>query len=107
MEYPELAIRTRRFTGGAPTAVTVAADGTRVMFLRSGAAHDPADALWVFDVATATERLVADPGQLLDEIDPSPREGISGYACDPAARVAAFPYAGRLFRADLISGVVV
>src|SRR5690242_11644954 len=39
MEYPELAARTRRFSYGAPRAVTVAADGSRVVFLRSAGAE--------------------------------------------------------------------
>ncbi|MEO3743762.1 prolyl oligopeptidase family serine peptidase [Plantactinospora sp. B5E13] len=122
MDYPELAARTRRFTCGAPRSVTVANDGSRVVFLRSGGPTDPADALWLFDVASGTERLVADPAVLLDgeeDTGASPTEralrerlrlstgGIARYATDPAARVAVFPLAGRLFRADLVHGDVV
>ncbi|MEV1285746.1 prolyl oligopeptidase family serine peptidase [Micromonospora sp. NPDC049679] len=122
MEYPELAARTRRFTHGTPRAVTVATDGSRVVFLRSAGPQDPADALWLLDVASATERLVADPRVLLDTTDADDlpaheralRErlrlsagGIGSYATDPAATVAVFPLAGRLFRADLIAGDVV
>ncbi|MEV0605808.1 prolyl oligopeptidase family serine peptidase [Polymorphospora rubra] len=105
MDFPELAARTRRFTSGAPRAVTVAGDGGRVLFLRSTGPQDPADALWQLDVATATEHLVAASGVLLD--DAAATEGIAGYATDPAARVAAFALAGRLFRADLVDGGVV
>ncbi|MGI5214198.1 prolyl oligopeptidase family serine peptidase [Plantactinospora sp. CA-290183] len=65
MDYPELAARTRRFSCGAPRAVTVANDGSRVVFLRSGGPTDQADALWLLDVASGTERLVADPAVLL------------------------------------------
>ena len=65
MEYPELAARTRRFTYGAPRGVTVGADGARVVFLRSAGPEDPVDRLYVFDVATGTERLIADPVALL------------------------------------------
>ena len=65
MEYPELAARTRRFSCGAPRAVGVASDGSRVVFLRSAGPEDPADRLYVFDVATGAERLVADPAALL------------------------------------------
>ncbi|MEE6257045.1 S9 family peptidase [Plantactinospora sonchi] len=122
MDYPELAARTRRFTCGAPRSVTVANDGSRVVFLRSGGPTDPADALWLFDVASGTERLVADPAVLLDGAEdtgtlPTERalrerlrlsaDGIARYATDPAARVAVFPLAGRLFRADLVHGDVV
>mgnify|MGYP001054984312 FL=1 len=122
MDYPELAARTRRFACGAPRSLTVADDGSRVVFLRSAGPTDPVDALWLFDVATGTERLVADPAVLLaDGADhkPHPAEqalrerrrlhtaGIASYATDPAARVAVFPLGGRLFRADLVHGDVV
>jgi dipeptidyl-peptidase-4 len=119
MEYPELAARTRRFSYGAPRALGVAADGSRVVFLRSGGPEDPADRLYVFDVATGTERLVADPAALLvatGDLPPEERAlrerlrlsaaGIGSYAMNPAATVAAFTLGGRLFRADLLSGTV-
>ncbi|SCE80152.1 dipeptidyl-peptidase-4 [Micromonospora viridifaciens] len=118
MDYPELAARTRRFSHGAPRAVSVADDGSRVIFLRSSGPEDPADALWLLDVATGAERLVADPAVLLgSDGEPAPlapgeralRErlrlsagGIGSYALDSAGRVAAFALAGRLFRADLV-----
>jgi dipeptidyl-peptidase-4 len=128
VDYPELAARTRRFSHGAPRLVTVASDGSRVVFLRSSGPEDPADALWLLDVASATELLVADPALLLDADPAAPppagalplpaaeralrerqlsAEGIGGYATDPAARVAVFALAGRLFRADLTHGDVV
>jgi dipeptidyl-peptidase 4 len=119
MDYPELAARTRRFSYGAPRALDVAADGSRVVFLRSGGPEDPADRLYVFDVGSGKERLVADPALLLaDSGDLPPEEralrerlrlsagGIGSYAMDPAAIVAAFALAGRLFRADLLAGTV-
>ncbi len=120
MDYPELAARTRRFTYGAPRAVTVGADGARVVFLRSGGGEDPVDRLYVFDVATATERLIADPATIIgDETVKLPpaeaalRErtrlsasGIGSYGVDPNATLAAFTLGGRLFRANLITGEV-
>jgi dipeptidyl-peptidase 4 len=119
MEYPELAARTRRFSYGAPRAIAVSGDGSRVTFLRSGGPEDPADRLYVFDVATGTERLVADPATLLSgggDLPPEERalrerlrlsaSGIGSYAQDTAGTVAAFPLAGRLFRADLVTGGV-
>jgi dipeptidyl-peptidase 4 len=120
MEYPELAARTRRFSYGAPRAVTVARDGTRVVFLRSAGPQDRVDRLHVFDVATGTERLVADPLALAagDDADLPPAEralrerlrlsasGIGSYATDPNATVAAFALGGELFRADLVDGTV-
>lgn len=130
MDYPDLAARTRRFTCGAPRAVSVAADGTRVIFLRSAGPEDPADQLWVLDVADGTERLIADPAVLLadrpggladrsggDDLPAEERAmrerlrlsagGIGSYATDQAGRIAVFPLAGRLFRADLVRAEVV
>ncbi|MBW4703115.1 prolyl oligopeptidase family serine peptidase [Micromonospora sp. RL09-050-HVF-A] len=123
MDFPELAARTRRFSHGAPRAVSVTGDGSRVVFLRSGGPEDPADALWALDTASAEERLVADPAVLLgDDADPvalAPGEralrerrrlstaGIGSYALDGAGRVAVFALAGRLFRADLVHGDVI
>src|SRR5690242_21949150 len=75
VDYPELAARTRRFSYGAPRAVTVSPDGARVIFLRSAGPEDPTDALWVFDVATRAERCVSNPAQLLrDQPDLPPAE---------------------------------
>jgi dipeptidyl-peptidase-4 len=120
MEYPELAARTRRFSYGAPRAVTVASDGSRVVFLRSAGAEDPVDRLFVLDVSTGQERLIAEPDALLAgsgaDLPPEERAlrerlrlsagGIGSYATDPAAKVAAFALGGRLFRADLVGGAV-
>jgi dipeptidyl-peptidase-4 len=120
MEYPELAGRTRRFSLGAPRAVTVAGDGSRAVFLRSMGPEDKVDRLYVFDVATACERLVADPPALvsgdsahLPAAERALRErlrlsasGIGSYATDPGATVAAFALGGELFRADLTDGTV-
>jgi dipeptidyl-peptidase 4 len=93
VDYPGLAGRTGDFSYGAPRAVTIGADGARVVFLRSSGPADPNDALWVLTVATATERQVA----------PGP---IGSFAIDRDARTAAFARDGRLWRADLIGGTV-
>jgi dipeptidyl-peptidase 4 len=93
VDYPGLADRTGHFSYGAPHAVTVGADGARVVFLRSDGPEDPEAALWTFTVATAAERLIA----------PGP---VHGYATDRDARVAAYTSEGRLWRADLLSGEV-
>ncbi|HEY1487474.1 MAG TPA: prolyl oligopeptidase family serine peptidase [Micromonosporaceae bacterium] len=120
MEYPELAARTRGFTYGAPRAVTVGADGARVVFLRSGGGEDPIDRLYVFDITTGTERLIVDPAALLAgetaELPAAERalrertrlsaDGIGSFATDPNATVAAFTLGGRLYRADLRTGAV-
>ena len=73
--------------------MTVGADGARVVFLRSFGPEDPDAALWVLDVTTATEIMIA----------PGP---VPAYATDRDARVAAFVRDGRLFRADLVGGEV-
>jgi dipeptidyl-peptidase-4 len=120
MEYPELAARTRRFSLGAPRSVTVPGDGARVVFLRSTGPEDRIDRLYVFDVATGTERLIADPPALasgdsadLPAAERALRErlrlsasGIGSYATDPDGTMAAFALGGELFRADLTDGTV-
>jgi dipeptidyl-peptidase-4 len=119
VDYPEQAARTNRFSRGAPRAVSVSADGARVVFLRSAGPADPADRLWTYDVTAGTEREIADPSSLLsapDVLTPEERalrerrrisaEGVGSYAIDPNATVAAFALAGRLFRADLRTATV-
>ncbi|QSB17466.1 prolyl oligopeptidase family serine peptidase [Natronosporangium hydrolyticum] len=71
---------------GAPSRVTVAADGSRVVSLRVGD-------LWVYDVAAATERPVTGVAARLTR-----------YATDAAATVAAADHDGQLYRADLATG---
>ena len=68
--FPRQYARTQRFTLGEPRNVEVSPDGERIVFLRSNAGDDPVNALWVFDVPTGEERLVADPRTLLGMDDP-------------------------------------
>ncbi|MEU5635826.1 prolyl oligopeptidase family serine peptidase [Streptomyces rishiriensis] len=116
--FPRRHARTQRFTLGAPRSFTVAPDGSRVVFLRSGSGTDRAGALWVLDPADGTERLAADPGALLggasEDLSPQERArrersreggaGIVGYATDEAAELASFALSGRLFTAELRAG---
>ncbi len=119
--FPRQHARTQRFTLGEPRTLTVSPDGERVVFLRSGDGSDPVNSLWVLDVSTGTERLVADPTVLLaDGSDGAERlpdaerarreraresaEGITAYATDAACRVAAFALSGELYAAGLLSG---
>ena len=118
--FPRQQARTRHFTLGAPRSFRVAADGSRVVFLRSPAGDDPANALWTFDVATGREEIMVDPrelggadGEQLSVEERARRErlretagGIVAYAIDRDARVAAFALSGGLFVADLISHTV-
>jgi dipeptidyl-peptidase-4 len=116
--FPRQKARTRGFSLGAPRSFEVAADGSRVVFLRSPAGDDPVTALWVLDVATERERLVVDPadlggaaGENLSVQERARRErmretagGIVGFAIDQNARMAAFALSGKLFVADLLAG---
>ena len=113
--FPRRHARTQGFTLGRPRGFQVGADGARVAFLRSAAGDDPVNRLWVLEVASGAERLVADPAGLLGDgpADLPPEErarrerareragGIVAFAADLDLRVASFTLAGRLFVADL------
>jgi dipeptidyl-peptidase 4 len=113
--YPRRAARTGRFTFGAPRAFTGSPDGARVAYVRSAGGSQRATALWVLDVVTGTERLVADPVDLLigrvEDLSPQERSrrermreggaGITTFATDRAGRIAAFALSSRLFVCDL------
>ena len=60
--FPRQKARTRNFTLGEPRSFHVAADGSRITFLRSPAGDDERNALWTFDVDAGRERLVDRPG---------------------------------------------
>ncbi|MQY34978.1 Dipeptidyl aminopeptidase 4 [Streptomyces sp. RB17] len=116
--FPRRYARTQRFTLGAPRAFTVAPDGARVAFLRSGSGTDRANSLWVMDLPEGAERTAADPGALLggafEELSAEERArrersreggaGIVGYATDTALELASFALSGRLFVAELRAG---
>ncbi|GAB2812694.1 prolyl oligopeptidase family serine peptidase [Actinocorallia aurea] len=119
MSFPRQSARTRRFTLGAPRGVTVAPDGSSVVFLRSKDGTDPVTCLWRLDPATGEERLLADPASLgIDESDLPAEErarreraresagGIVSYSTDENARIAAFTLGGQLFSCDLATGSV-
>ena len=115
---PRQLTRTERFTVGVPGHFTVAPDGATVLFLRTRAGDDPVRCLWVLDAGSGTERLLADPAELLGgaqeqlpEEERTRRErdreygtGIVGYAIDDAARLAAFALSGALWTVDVASG---
>ncbi|BAC70855.1 peptidase S9 [Streptomyces avermitilis] len=118
LSFPRRQARTQRFTLGAPRAFTVAPDGSRVVFLRSGSGTDRAQKLWVLDLPDGRERLAADPGALLggasERLSPQERArrersreggaGIVAYATDTALELASFALSGRLFTAELRAG---
>ena len=112
--FPRQQARTQRFTLGAPRSFQISRDGSRVAFLRSQSGTDPVTCLWVLDVGTGQERLVADPATL-DTIDgdipaqeKARRErtreqagGIVAFATDADMTIAAFALAGQVYVADL------
>ena len=117
--FPRRQARTRRFTLGEPRDIRVSDDGSRVAFLRSSGPVDPANSLWVLDVAAGVERLVADPGHLtgdhgdrdLPEAERARRErvretgsGIVSYDADAGLGAAVFTLGGRLWRVGLAGG---
>ncbi|WP_035804742.1 S9 family peptidase [Kitasatospora mediocidica] len=116
-----LSARTGRFSYGAPRAFTLAADGERLLFLRSTGPQDPVERLWLLDLTTRQETLAADPtvllpgrtGQLADlpALERRLRErvrlwapGIGSFAATPDCAIAVFALDGRLFRADTGAG---
>ncbi|MEU7473387.1 prolyl oligopeptidase family serine peptidase [Streptomyces sp. NPDC044984] len=116
--FPRRHARTLRFTLGAPRSFSVAPDGSRVVFLRSGSGTDRANSLWVLDTEGGGERVAADPRALLggasENLSAEERArrersreggaGIVGYATDAAVELASFALSGRLFTADLRAG---
>lgn len=65
LSFPRQHARTQRFTLGAPRALTVAPDDSRVVFLRSRSGTDRTGLLWVHDLAGQREYPAADPAELL------------------------------------------
>ena len=113
--FPRQQARTRRFTLGVPRSFAISPAGDRLLFLRSRTGSDPLTCLWLFDVGSGTERLIADPAVLAaagdDDLPPEEKRrrervreqagGIVSYAVDAALRTAVFSLAGRVFAVDL------
>jgi dipeptidyl-peptidase-4 len=115
--FPRQQARTRHFTLGLPRSFQISPSGEHVAFLRSRGGDDPETCLWVLDVATGDERLVADPEVLgastAGETDQEKarrervREqaiGIVAFACDATQSLAAFTLAGQVWVAGLAAG---
>ncbi|MFD0568913.1 hypothetical protein ACFQ0T_06010 [Kitasatospora gansuensis] len=116
-----LSARTGRFSYGAPRAVTLAADGSRLLFLRSTGSEDPVERLWLLDLTTRQEHLVADPAVLAPHRTGDPADlptlerrlrerlrlwapGIGSFAATADLAVAVFALDGRLFRTTVATG---
>ena len=106
--FPEQFARTRRFALGAPRNLTPSPDGSHVLFVRTGAADDPVGALWIRD--GGGERLLADPRALEGEQSAPTQEeaarrerardlttGVTDYAVDDSAQLAAFCLGGAVW----------
>jgi dipeptidyl-peptidase-4 len=112
--FPQQQARTRQFTLGVPRSFQISPDGRRLAFLRSRGGGDPVTCLWVLDVGTGYERLVADPAALgeaavgVTQQERARRErvreqaaGIVAFATDSALTMATFVLAGRVYIVDL------
>jgi len=101
---------------GEPRNITVSDDGHKVVFLRSNAGDDPVNRLWLLDVESGHETLVADPHVMLgaDDADDLPPEerarrerlregagGITSYSTDTHGARFVCTLSGRLFVGDL------
>jgi dipeptidyl-peptidase-4 len=115
---PRQLARTRNFTLGVPRSFSISDDGSRVAFLRSKRGDDPVHDLWVLDLDSGRERMVADARGLNQgaEADLPPEEsarreraresgeGIVSYASDNSLSRASFALGGELFVVDFDGG---
>jgi len=116
--FPRLAARTARFTLGIPRNLTVAADGTKVWYLRTPDGVTNTGLLFEFDVASGTEHVLADPRRLLggdldgaESLPPEERArrersrvsgaGIVDFSVDETGRWAAFVLSGQVWAVHL------
>lgn len=113
--FPRLQARTRRFTLGTPTDVTISPDGRRIVYLQSTGPVDPVKRLMTAAVAAEFAPIVvADPARLLngnEELsvaEKARRErlresgaGIVGFSVDDELSVAAFGLSGAVGIATL------
>jgi dipeptidyl-peptidase-4 len=113
-----LAARTARFTLGIPRNLTVAADGSKVWYLRTPDGVTNTGLLFEFDVASGAETVLADPRQLgtgrpgdTESLPPDERSrrersrvsgaGIVDYSIDDSGRWAAFVLSGEVWAIHL------
>ncbi|ASU82669.1 S9 family peptidase [Nocardiopsis gilva YIM 90087] len=115
MSFPRQQARTQRFTLGVPRAFQISPDGRRAAFLRGRHGTDTATCLWMLELESGREWVVADPRAMgADDEDLPPEErarrerlretggGIVSYTVDDAFTRAAFTLSGRLYYADLV-----
>ena len=114
--FPQQYARTQRLSLGEPRNISVSSDGKHVLFLRSGSGSDSVNKLWMLDVESGHEKLVADPNILLgnedaENLPPEERArrerlregagGITSFNIDRQMHQFVFTLSGRLFCGDL------
>ena len=114
--FPQQYARTQRLSLGEPRNISVSSDGKHVLFLRSASGSDSINKLWLLDVESGHEKLVADPNILLgnedaENLPPEERArrerlregagGITSFNIDRQMHQFVFTLSGRLFCGDL------
>ncbi len=114
--FPQQYARTQRLSLGEPRNISVSSDGKHVLFLRSASGSDSVNKLWMLDVESGHEKLVADPNILLgnedaENLPPEERArrerlregagGITSFNIDRHGHQFVFTLSGRLFCGDL------
>ena len=114
--FPQQYARTQRLSLGEPRNISVSSDGKHVLFLRSASGSDSINKLWLLDVESGHEKLVADPNILLgnedaENLPPEERArrerlregagGITSFNIDRHGHQFVFTLSGRLFCGDL------
>ena len=67
--FPRQYARTQRLSLGEPRNISISSDGKRVLFLRSDSGSDSTNKLWLLDVESGIEKLVADPHVMMGSAD--------------------------------------
>ncbi len=114
--FPQQYARTQRLSLGEPRNISVSSNGKHVLFLRSASGSDSVNKLWMLDVESGHEKLVADPNILLgnedaENLPPEERArrerlregagGITSFNVDRQMHQFVFTLSGRLFCGDL------
>ena len=109
--FPRLLARTMNFRLGSPRNFAISPDGARVAFLRAASGSSRAHGLWVYDVVTGAERLVADPASLLGDVGEAltlaeqvrrerlrvTSSGVVAFSTDQDVSVASFALSSELY----------
>lgn len=109
-QFPSLYASTKRFTVGVPRDFTFVDGDSKILFLRSRTASDPAMALWQLDIDSGQETKLVDPGDIRTASDrnlpPAERarrerarelaSGIVSYSKDQSASRICFALDGEL-----------